>query len=58
MKNSGKNPQIVDYANESVIPEVLREPPLLISSHKAGWKQIQLANLELPAGGIPEIIGL
>lgn len=58
MENAPPNARTLDHDQENATVEVLPQPSLLISSHAAGWQQIQLANVQVPPGETPEIISL
>jgi len=48
----------VDHSQEKAEQKVLPQSSLLVSSHQAGWKNIQLANFQVPPGETPEIVSL
>ena len=58
MDNSPQNALTLDHDQEDATAQIIPQSSLLISSHAAGWKPIQLANLQVPPGETPEIISL
>ncbi len=52
-----KNSSTVDYSQQEATSKFVSKP-LILSSHQAGWKNINLAHYCLPEGEIPEIASL